>query len=216
MPVPRPGAAVAALVLLALGVACTPASRAARSTTTDHVTQTITRPAPSVRRPSSAPPVPTGALPQPQPVAAHRGNCPYLDTIRAQNLNGSKIDASRNEVVTTTPVGCRFYALDAAGYGQKGAAGRIEIEISTARYRTASDAEQGMVRTALKGRNVNPVTVRGHKAAQFQTRFSPSDGNDDWACTFYVGKLVVTVKTDRTDLALNAVNIATAIAPKFD
>lgn len=202
-------------------VACTPTRQhqLANSTTSEHVLHTLSRPAATTSgTPTNAPARPartTGPLPQPSKVVTRRGACPYIDTVTAQNLNGSRIDPRKNQIITTSPVGCRFFALNAAGYGQHARAGRPEIEISTARYRTSADAQQGMVRTALKGTDINPVKVARHAGAQFRTRFNPGDGAQDWACTFATGTLVVTVKTDRTDLALNAVNIATAIAAKF-
>lgn len=149
-------------------------------------------------------------------MVTRRGTCPYIDIVTAQNLNGSRINARKNQITTTTPVGCRFFALNAAGYGQRAPAGRPEIDISTARYRTSVDAQQGMVHTALMGTDIAAVKVAGHPGAQYRTTFNPSDGEQDWACTFATGRLVVTVKTDRTDLAFNAVRIAAAIAAKFD
>lgn len=159
---------------------------------------------------------PRGPLPQPHKAVTERGTCPYIDTKTAQDLNGSRIDSRRSQITTTTPVGCRFFALNAAGYGQHAPAGRPEIDISTARYRTPADAQQGMVHTALKGTDVSSVRMSGYEGAQFRTKFNRSDGDQDWACTFATGTLVVTVKTDRTDLAFNAVRIAAAIAAKFD
>lgn len=215
---PPPIAAFVALAALGCAAACTPAGHRHQptSTTTEFSTRTITRPATTIHTtPTPTLRPPTGPLPQ-VGVVTKKGACPYLDTKTAQNMNGSRINAAKNKIITTVPIGCRFYALNAAGYGQKGAAGRPEVEISTARYRTPVDAQQGMVRTALKGTSVNPVQVLGHEGAQFRTRFNPTDGDQDWACTFVTGTIVVTVKTDRTDLAFNAVKIATAIAPKFD
>ncbi len=210
-------AAVAALALS--GVACTPARQhqKAAATTTETVTHTVS-PRATITSGTSpvAPARSTGPLPQPHEVVTRHGACPYIDTVTAQNLNGSRINPRKNQITTTSPVGCRFFALNAAGYGQHAPAGRPEVDISTARYRTPSDAQQGMVRTALKGSDINPVKVSGHEGAQFRTRFNPSDGDQDWACAFATGTLVVTVKTDRTDLAFNAVRIAAAIAPKFD
>lgn len=196
--------------------ACTPSRRIVRTpgtTSISTVTQTISKP-PTTLKPAprrSAPP--TGPLSQPGKVVEKTGDCPYLSTQAAQDDNGSRI--GQHTVVTTTPPGCRFYALNAAGYGQKGAAGRISIEISTARYRTAGDAQQGMIRTALRGSDIDPIQANGHKGSIFRTTFSPADGDQDWACTFSIGKLVITVKTDRTDVSANAVKLATDISPKF-
>ena len=202
-------AALSVLAVLGVG-GCSASARSAKPDSTGAtirhtITTTTTLPAPT--------PTPTGQLAQPGVVVERAGTCPYLSLSTAQADNGSLL--GRQSVVTTTPPGCRFYARNAAGYGQKGKAGRISVEIATARYRTPADAEQGMVRTALAGTDVNPTTVDGHRGAQFRTRFSPSDGNQDWACTFVVGKLVVTVKTDRTDLSINALELAKTIAPKF-
>ena len=201
-------ACTALSLLAALGVGgCSASARSdsTGATIRQTITTTTTLPAPT--------PTPTGQLAQPGVVVERAGTCPYLSLSTAQADNGSLL--GRQSVVTTTPPGCRFYARNAAGYGQKGKAGRISVEIATARYRTRIDAEQGMVRTALAGTDVNPTTVHGHRGAQFRTRFSPADGNRDWACTFFVDKLVVTVKTDRTDLSINALELAKTIAPKF-
>jgi len=60
-----------------------------------------------------------------------------------------------------------------------------------------------------------PAIVPGVDAVLYRTKFFGPDGARDWACVFAKGKVMVTVRTQRTDTSLNALLIAQAIAAKF-
>lgn len=162
------------------------------------------------RVPVSSPP-PTAAsgapLPQPGPVTETAGSCPYLDAVTASDLEGNKV--GRVTVVSTDPVGCNFYFA----YGD----GHMTLQISTQRYATATDAYNAMVATGDAGAQVEgiPGLVPGVDAVLYRTSFYPPDKGRDWACSFATGPVMVTVKTDQTDISFNARNIAATIAPKF-
>ena len=162
------------------------------------------------RVPVSSPP-PTAAsgapLPQPGPVTETAGSCPYLDAVTASDLEGNKV--GRVTVVSTDPVGCNFYFAYADGH--------MTLQISTQRYATATDAYNAMVATGDAGAQVEgiPGLVPGVDAVLYRTSFYPPDKGRDWACSFATGPVMVTVKTDQTDISFNARNIAATIAPKF-
>ena len=60
-----------------------------------------------------------------------------------------------------------------------------------------------------------PHLVPGVDAISYRTKFLSADGTGDWACVFVKGKVMVVVRTQRSDTSLNARLIAQAIASKF-
>jgi hypothetical protein len=70
-----------------------------------------------------------------------------------------------------------------------------------------------MVTAATAGSNASSVAGIGEGAVLYQTTFAAGDGAQDWACAFVKGKLLVTVKTNQTDVSYNARHIAETIAP---
>ena len=113
--------------------------------------------------------------------------------------------------VRERPVGCRFYFDPNWGYP------RMTMEITSRTYATPTAAYDAMVRIGQRGANGQGLhgLVPGVDGVLYQTRFYPPDGDDDWACTFAKGNKMVTVKTDQTNVSLNARQVATLIAGKF-
>jgi hypothetical protein len=116
-------------------------------------------------------------------------------------------------------VGCRFYALQGSPLAVSEhlpGPNQPAIEITSTRYPDATSAHNAFVALAEKGRNVQQATISGDNVGLcFQTDFYPNDHGTDWACTYSVGTMLVLVKTVVTSPALNAIEIAKAVAPKF-
>jgi len=133
------------------------------------------------------------------------GDCPYISTEDAADLEGNRI--GRTTVVSTNPPGCRFYfAYNLA---------HMTLQISTQTFGDPVDAYNAMVTASEAGQNAAATEGIGDGAVLYQTAFYPPDGNNDWACTFVKGTVLVTVNTDQVSPSTNARNIAAAIAPKF-
>jgi hypothetical protein len=133
------------------------------------------------------------------------GTCPYISTQAAADMEGNRI--GRTTIVSTTPVGCNFYfAYNLA---------QMVLQISTQTFTDPIDANNAMVGLAEAGGNATSVSGIADGAALFQTTFAPTDGDQDWACAFVKGTLLVLVKTNQISPSYNAKAIATAIAPNF-
>jgi hypothetical protein len=182
--------------------------------TTVHSTVTQTRTAAPTFRPKPA----TTVAPLPPGQAPAKGEveraCPYILSSQDQGPN-SLADLEGDRVYRTTvltgmkPVGCRFYFWSDQY--------QAIAEIATRSFSSALDAHNAMVLTAAAG-NQNqgyPNLLPGVDAISYRTKFLGRDGDRDWACVFSKGKLMVTVRTQRTDTSLNARLIAKAIAPKI-
>ena len=160
----------------------------------------------TTRTPTPAP-LPTGAI-DVGPVSAVAGDCPYLDVPTAQDEEGNRIGAIVVLRAGGRTVGCRFsYYYD----------GHPVLEITSARFRSATLAYNAMVRLGQSGTHQIPVhdLIPGVDGVLYQTAFNPPDERLDWACSFATGDTVVTVKTDQKNVSFNARNIAETIAPKF-
>lgn len=213
MRTPVAAAVGAAAVLLA---ACTGASGGeptpSDTTITSVVTQTRTVAPTYVPPPARTVPPLAGDLKPPQ--GEKVGACPYIASTPADNpqTNIADLDGShvyRTTVVTTLhPIGCRFYF-----WGPFYAI----VDIVPRTFATAAEAHNAMVLTAEKtGSQAQARTILpGLDGVVFRTKFYGPDGDQDWACAFAKGKVMVVVHTDRKDLAFNAVGIAKAIAGKF-
>ena len=89
------------------------------------------------------------------------------------------------------------------------------LEITTARYRSATDARNALVLLSRTGTSVQPTAIGGGTGLCFQVAFYPKDAGRDWSCGFTSGTTLVQVKTVVTNPAFNAIQVAKAIAPKF-
>lgn len=140
--------------------------------------------------------------------------CPYILSSQDQGSN-SMADLEGDRVYRTTvltgtkPVGCRFYFY-APPY-------EAIAEIATRTFASSLAAHDAMVLTGQAGTQVQGkrAIVPGVDAVLYRTKFFGPDGARDWACVFAKNKVMVTVRTQRTDTSLNALLIAQAIAPKF-
>ena len=140
--------------------------------------------------------------------APSREIVPYLDVPTAQDEEGNRIGAIVVLRAGGRTVGCRFsYYYD----------GHPVLEITSARFRSATLAYNAMVRLGQSGTHQIPVhdLIPGVDGVLYQTAFNPPDERLDWACSFATGDTVVTVKTDQKNVSFNARNIAKTIAPKF-
>jgi hypothetical protein len=182
------------------------------TTVTHRVTQT-TRP-----RPTFTPAPVSTVAPLTPAQAPARGEleraCPYLPSSQTDGpdsmaaLEGDRI--YRTTVLTgAKPVGCRFYFWTPPY--------EATAEITARTFPTSLAAHDAMVLTGRAGTQVQgkPNIRPGVDAVLYRTRFFGPDGARDWACVFAKDKLMVTVRTQRTDTSLNALLIAQAIAPKF-
>jgi hypothetical protein len=129
--------------------------------------------------------------------------CPYVSNNDEQIAEGKKV--GRSTVLTTSPVGCRFY-LAYPDY-------HAVAEITAKKYPTELSAFNTVARTG--GSSAESTPGVGDGAVLYRTRFYKPDGNRDWACIFAKGKTVVTVHTDATMSSVDARNVAVAIVGKF-
>jgi putative component of membrane protein insertase Oxa1/YidC/SpoIIIJ protein YidD len=124
------------------------------------------------------------------------------------DLEGDRV--YRTTVLTDLkPVGCRFYFW-CCQY-------EAIAEIAPQTFATADAARAAMIATA----KVDPSAqgfhnlVPGVDAISYRTKFFGPDGARDWACAFVKGKVMVVVRTQRSDTSFNAREIVQAIAAKF-
>jgi hypothetical protein len=205
------------LGLVMLGVAltgCSPNSpkqtTATRDTTVVSTVTETTQAAPTFkpRPPRTLAPLVPGQRPARGEVEKA---CPYILSSQDQGPN-SLADLEGDRVYRTTvltalhPVGCRFYFW-APPY-------EAIAEIAPRTFTNDLDAHDAMVLTGQAGSEVEgkPNIVAGVDGVLYRTKFFGPDGGRDWACVFAKGKVMVTVRTQRTDTSLNALLIARAIA----
>lgn len=131
------------------------------------------------------------------------GTCPYVSNEQVALTEGNRV--GRSTVVTTSPVGCRFYFA----YGDAHMTARISVRT----FATPTLAYNAMVRTGGVGAIGDPSIGSG--AVLYQTSFYPPDGGRDWACTFAKGRRVVTVNTSQVSPSANARNLARVVEPKI-
>ena len=84
-------------------------------------------------------------------------------------------------------------------------------------YSSPDAAYNAMVLTARAGTSERgaPSFVPGVDGISFRTKMYAPDAGQDWAFAFAKGDVMVVVRTDQTDVALNAELIARAIVDKF-
>ncbi|MCL2780334.1 MAG: hypothetical protein FWD74_02375 [Actinomycetia bacterium] len=192
-------AGIAAVALLGGCTARTPASPP-DITTTRTITHTV--PAPS--------PPPTTAI-NLGPTRSADGDCPFIDTQTAADLEGNRIGRVVVLSQRGKPVGCQFH------FDTNWGPPRMTMQILAKTFHTETDAYNAMVHAggpnAIGVRNLIP----GVDAVLYQTTFYEPDGDQDWACAFAKGVRMVTVKTDQSVSSgyQDARNVAAAIAPKF-
>lgn len=213
---------VLASVLLAVTLvgACSSGGGDQPTPTTSTITTTIARPRPTPPKSSAFTPSPARSVaplsPDDHPAAGEvEKACPYVASTPDQNPDVNVADMEGDHVYRTTvltdlkPVGCRFYFY----------APPFEAiaDIQPYTFPTARDAYNAMVRTGQAGQNYSgrPHIIAGVDAIVYQTRFFGDDGGQDWACVFAKGKTMVVVHTQQTNVSYNALQIATAVAPKF-
>jgi hypothetical protein len=183
-------------------------------------TRTVTRSAPGSRPPvlippaASVSPLPPG---RPAPAGERNGHCPYLRTGLDQTANRgvNLADLEGDRVYRTTlllrdhPVGCRFYFY-APPY-------EAVAEIAARRLASTRIAYDAMVRTARSGREPIPERdfVPGVTGILYRTRFFGPDGRRDWAFAFADGRLLVVVRTQRSDTSRSALDIGRAVVRRI-
>lgn len=155
--------------------------------------------------PGATPPTPPTPTAAPDAPTETEGDCPYLDAQQAEDFEGSRV--GRVTVVSTDPVGCNFYFA----YGD----GHMTLRISTQTLADDIEAYNAMVTTGGTGAIGVRDLVPGVDAVLYRTAFYERDGDQDWACTFAKGKVLVTVNTDQTTPSLNARLVCQEIAPEF-
>ena len=128
------------------------------------------------------------------------GRCPYISAARFADLEGDRV--GRVTVLQSRPVGCRFYFQ----YDPDTIVG----EVTVARFGTATEAYNAMVRSATGHPEVQSDAGIGAGAVAFRT---PLQGSPSWQCVFAKGTSVVTVRTRQPYPALNAFLLARAIVP---
>ena len=157
-------------------------------------------------------PLPPGS---PPPSGEVEKACPYVASTPNDNPDVNVADMEGDHVYRTTvltalkPVGCRFYFY----------AGPYEAvaDILPQTFATPVAANNAMVKTGEAGANYDgrKNIIKGVDAIVYQTKFFGEDGNQDWACVFAKGKVMVVVHAQQTNTSFNALQIATAVAPKF-
>ncbi len=186
------------------------------------VTHDVTRTATRVitQAPTFTPRPARTVAPQPPgsrlPAGERARRCPYIASTPDENPAVNVADIEGDHVYRTTvltklsPVGCRFYFY----------APPFEAiaEIAPHRFASALDAHNAMVLTATKtGTDATgkPGILPGVDAVLYRTRFFGPDGARDWACAFAKGRVLVVVRTQRSDTSLNALLLAKAVARKM-
>jgi len=152
--------------------------------------------------PSTIVSTPLPSLTAPHGVREVAGNCPYISAQAFADAEGDRV--GRVTVLQSRPVGCRFYFQ----YKSSQLVGEITVEV----FGTPTEAYNAMVLSARGHPEVQSYPDVGAGAVAFQT---PLRGNPAWQCVFAQGRSVVTVRTQQPYPALNAVNLAREIAPKF-
>ena len=151
----------------------------------------------------TAPPSsPLPSLTAPHGVREVAGNCPYISAQAFADAEGDRV--GRVTVLQSRPVGCRFYFQ----YNSGQLVGEITVEV----FGSPTEAYNAMVLSARGHPEVQSYPDVGDGAVAYQT---PLRGSPAWQCVFAEGRSVVTVRTQQPYPALNAVNLAREIVPKF-
>lgn len=161
-----------------------------------------TPPGRSASRSARSSPTPTHSA-TPARVREKPGPCPYLSNQREADLEGTRV--GRSTVLTSTPVGCRFY--DAYDETQP------TMELTIHRYATATAAFNRVARTG--GSSAFGTPGIGAGAVLYRMSFDPADGDRDWACAFAKGTLVVVIKTGQAKSSADARNVARAVVDRI-
>lgn len=193
----------AAAVLLA---GCAPSRARPGATYTQTRTEILTAPA-------SVAPVAAG------PTTTAAGTCPLLSKTTVADDLGMRLD--KENVLTSggQPVGCEFFAIQdspLATSERLPGPNQPVLRITSTRYASAVQAHNAMVLAAQTGINTQQITVKpGNVGLAFQTEFDPQDQGTDWACAFTSGTTLVLIHTVVTSPALNAIEVAQAVAARF-
>ncbi|MEO8889460.1 MAG: hypothetical protein ABI301_05695 [Jatrophihabitantaceae bacterium] len=204
----RPAAmALATSAALAAGVAgCTSGHVQPGTTSTQTRTATVTT------TPSSGP-IAAG------PTTTASGTCSLLPRQTAANDLGMRLAKERVLVSGGKQIGCEFFAIQdspLATSERLPGPNQPVLRITAARYASEIEAHNAMVLLAEAGTNAQQVTIApGNIGLAFQTDFYPPDHGTDWACTFNQGTTLVIVYTVVTRPALDAIEIAKAVAGKL-
>jgi hypothetical protein len=145
---------------------------------------------------------PRPSLSTPNGVPEVAGTCPYISAQDFADAEGNRV--GRVTVLQSKPVGCRFYFQ----YNPNQLVGEITVVV----FRTPTEAYNAMVLSAKGHPEVQSYSDVGDGAVAFRT---PLQGSPAWQCVFAKGRSVVTVRTQQPYPALNAVNLAREVAPKF-
>lgn len=145
---------------------------------------------------------PRPSLTTPNGVREIDGTCPYISSQAFADGEGDRV--GRVTLLLSKPVGCRFYFQ----YDVTAVVGEIEVNV----FPTATEAYNAMVLSAKGHPEVQSDSTIGDGAVAFQTMLQ---GADTWQCVFAKRTSVVTVRTRQPYPALNALNLAREIAPKF-
>lgn len=145
---------------------------------------------------------PKPSLSTPNGVKEVDGTCPYISNQDFANGEGDRV--GRVTLLQTKPVGCRFYFQ----YDVNTVIGEIDV----ATFPTKVQAYNAMVVSAKGHPEVQSDPNIGDGAVAFQR---PLQGTNAWLCVFAKDKTVVTVRTQQPYPALNALNLARDIAPRF-
>lgn len=183
---------------------------------TIHHTTTHTVAAPTTAAASYTPPpavavAPLGKSNAPMPTGETEASCPYISNTDLADAEGDHVYRTA-QLTTTKPVGCRFYFYSPPF--------QAIADIVPRTFDSARDARDAMIATAeATTSGAAPVSVPnlipGVDAVLYKTAFNPSDANNDWACVFAKGAVLVIVHTQQTNVSFNAKAIAAQIAPKF-
>lgn len=145
---------------------------------------------------------PKPSLTTPNGVKEVDGTCPYISNQDFADGEGDRV--GRVTLLQTKPVGCRFYFQ----YDVNTVIGEIDV----ATFKTRVQAYNAMVGSAKGHPEVQSDPNIGDGAVAFQR---PLQGTNAWLCVFAKDKTVVTVRTQQPYPALNALNLARTIAPRF-
>ncbi|MCW2497901.1 hypothetical protein [Jatrophihabitans sp.] len=211
-------AAAAALLALALAAAlaaCTPSN----PTITTSSTST------SIVKTTIPPTGNTGPVSTAKVTEKTASSCPYISLDAAHNDAGYRLERITRLSQDGKLVGCRFYPLEHPNAqcdavclaGEKLPPGNVPgVDILSTKYTNANNASNAFIKLAEAGTDYQREEIApGNTGLCFRTTVWTKDNGRDWACTFSKGATMVVIRTFVTDPALNVVEIAKAIYPKF-
>jgi hypothetical protein len=197
----------------ALGLGLTACGATSHDATPSTVLETVTE-TPSAASPSTPAAIATGPVSQGATTSA-TADCPLLAEAAAAGDMGQRLGRVTVQSAGGHVVGCQFFDVQGTALAASehlSGPNQPALQISSARYASATLAHNAMVLAAEKGANAH----QSGSGLAYRTTFDPTDGvRQDWTYAFVSGTTLVTVHTNEFDSELDAETVAGALAGKF-